>query len=125
MINIVSWSRRSCVSGRFNGVLETWARLVGYGQREATRSFACVKAMAQSTSKKLLQRQPVSLQQSFDAGDFTSHAQLCALQEKLHAIELREERGSQVRLRCRWVEEEVSSKFSFPRANTPLQADYT
>ena len=82
--------------------------------REATRSFAKIKVMAQSASKRLLQSQLTSLRRSFDAGDSTAYAQLCAVQEELRGHELREAQAAQVRSRCRWAEEgERSTAFFF------------
>jgi hypothetical protein len=52
------------------------------------------------------------LQRHFEAGDSSSFAQLCAVQEELRNIHLNEARGAQVRSRCRWAEEgEASTSF--------------
>ena len=81
--------------------------------REITRCFARARAAKQSETKQDLERQLKHLQRLFDGGDSSAFSQLCAVQEELRAIHLREARASQVRARCRWAEEgETTSSFS-------------
>jgi exonuclease III len=80
--------------------------------REITRTYARCKAAEKCGRKSALTRQMTNLQRHFEAGDSSSFAQLCAVQEELRNIHLNEARGAQVRSRCRWAEEgEASTSF--------------
>jgi hypothetical protein len=77
-----------------------------------TRCFARARAAEQAHQKRALNKQLKQLQKLFDAGDSSTFAGLCSIQEKLRAIHLHEARYSPVGARCRWEEEgETSSAF--------------
>jgi hypothetical protein len=98
-------------SSTFSSSLEWWDQ-GKFFLREITRCFARARAAEQSSAKQDLERQLKRLQRLFDAGDSSAFSQLCAVQEELRAIHLREAKASQVRARCRWAEEgETSSSF--------------
>jgi hypothetical protein len=78
--------------------------------REVTRCFA--RAAEQSCQKFRLNKRLKQLQRLFYGGDSSAFTELCAIQEELRGIHLREARAPQVRSRCRWAEEgETSSAF--------------
>ena len=80
--------------------------------REVTRIFARARVAERLKLKLDLERHLRVLQGLFDPGDLSAFSELCAIQEELRAIHLREARASQVRSRCRWAEEgETSSSF--------------
>jgi hypothetical protein len=89
--------------------------LVGPGEfylREITRCYARNRAAEHSREKLQLSKRLKQLQRLFDGGDSAAFSELCAIQEELREIHLREARASQVRSRCRWAEEgETSSAF--------------
>ena len=98
-------------SSTFSSSLDWWDQ-GKFFLRENTRCFARARAAEQSKTKHDLERQLKHLQRLFDPGDSSAFSQLCAVQEELHAIHLREARASQVRARCRWAKEgETSSSF--------------
>ena len=98
-------------SSTFSSSLDWWDQ-GKFFLREITRCFARARAAKQSKTKQDLERQLKHLQRLFDACDSSAFSQLCAVQEELRAIHLREARASQVRARCRWAEEgETSSSF--------------
>ena len=86
-------------SSSFSSPLHLWDQ-GKFFLREITCCFARARAAEQSRTKLDLQRQLKHLQHLFDAGD--SSFQLCAVQEELCAIHLREAKASQVCARCRW-----------------------
>ncbi len=79
---------------------------------KVTRIFARARTAEPSKLKLDLERRLRVLQGLFDSGDSSAFSELCAIQEELRAIHLREAKASQVRSRCRWAEEgETSSSF--------------
>ena len=98
-------------SSLFSSPLDWWDQGKFY-LREVTRCFARTRAAEQCRQKLHLNKRLKQLQRLFDSGDSSAFSELCAIQEELRGIHLREARASQVRSHCRWAEEgETSSAF--------------
>jgi hypothetical protein len=99
------------ISLLFSSPLDWWDQRKFY-LREITRCYARNRVAEQSREKLQLSKRLKQLQRLFDGGDSAAFSELCAIQEELRGIHLREARASQVRSRCRWAEEgETSSAF--------------
>jgi exonuclease III len=105
------FGRRRMIPRFFPPPLDWWDQGKFY-LREVNRCFARARVAEQSCQKFRLNKRLKQLQRLFDGGDSSAFTELCAIQEELRGIHLREARASQVHSRCRWAEEgETSSAF--------------